>query len=132
MQHPRTGLALGPAYALILLYAALMYHVVGDYRIKADFFWSYVPAARQILLTIEIENFHGPAYPVILGLISFVIGNFFKAGVVLPLRAPPLRCFAPMPFSGSSLHLNRRSWVHCSSPSEIINRDSLVKGNADK
>jgi 4-amino-4-deoxy-L-arabinose transferase-like glycosyltransferase len=94
VQHPRTGLVLGAAYALILLYAALTYHVVGDYGIETDFFWSYVPAARQVLQgTIEIENFHGPAYPVVLGLISYLIGDFFKAGVVLSILGASVTVF---------------------------------------
>ncbi|MEX2191120.1 MAG: glycosyltransferase family 39 protein [Bacteroidota bacterium] len=94
VQHPRTGLALAAAYALVLLYAALTFHVVGDYGIETDFFWSYVPSARQFLQgTIEIENFHGPAYPVVLGMISYLFGDFFRAGVVLSILAASCTLF---------------------------------------
>jgi len=94
VRHPRAGLALGAAYAVILLYAGLTYHVVGDYGIETDFFWSYVPTARLFLQgTIEIENFHGPAYPVVLGIISLLTGDFFTAGVMLSIFAAACTLF---------------------------------------
>lgn len=94
VQHSRAGLGLAAAYALVLSYAALTYHVVGDYGIETDFFWSYVPSARQFLEgTIEIENFHGPAYPIVLGIISFLFGDFFRAGVMLSILAASCTLF---------------------------------------
>lgn len=92
--HSRTGSFVAAVYAVVLLAAALSYHVVGDYGIETDFFWSYVPSARQFLEgTIEIENFHGPAYPMVLGIIGFLFGDFFRAGVVLSIMAASCTLF---------------------------------------
>lgn len=71
-------------YTIILLVINLIYHKIGDYGVETDFFWMYVPEAKKILNGIvPIDQFRGPIYPIVLGLFKLVIGDFFKAGIVL-------------------------------------------------
>jgi len=61
------GLGIAGVYFILMLIVNLKYHVVGDYNVETDFYWSYVPQARHILEgTVPIEDFHGPAYPMVL------------------------------------------------------------------
>lgn len=71
-------------YLLVVGTLSLIFHTVGDYGIETDFFWGYVPSARGFLEgTIPMDAFRGPLYPMVLGLIGFLIGNFFKAGILI-------------------------------------------------
>lgn len=84
VQHPRFALILAAAYGIILLIVGLSYHVVGDYNVETDFFWSYVPEAKRIVHGIvTIDGFRGPAYPILLALVAAAVRNYFTAGVVL-------------------------------------------------
>jgi hypothetical protein len=86
----RVAFALSAIYTAILLWAAHVYHRVGDYGVETDFFWSYAPDARTIqeMLkgnggTFPIDGFRGPMYPIALALVAFIIQDFFAAGVTL-------------------------------------------------
>ena len=82
------GLALAGFYFLLMLAVSLKYHVIGDYNVETDFYWSYVPQARHILEgVIPIEDFHGPVYPMVLALIALVTKDLFHAGVILSVLA---------------------------------------------
>ena len=84
VNHRFTGLALAASYFIVMLFVGLRYHLVGDYGVETDFYWSYVPQARHILQgTIPIEDFHGPAYPFVLAAIALFTRDLFHAGVVL-------------------------------------------------
>lgn len=88
VQHPRLGLWIGVSYGLLMLFMGLKYHVVGDYGIETDFFWSYVPEARNMLQGhILIEDFRGPGYPALLALISLVTSDLFHGGIILATLA---------------------------------------------
>lgn len=77
---------LGGIYFLLMLYFSFKYHVVGDYGVETDFFGTYVPHAKKFLEGhIHIEKFRGPMYPIVLGIIGFLTGNFFKGGILLNL-----------------------------------------------
>jgi hypothetical protein len=63
---------------------SFIFHTVGDYGIETDFFWGYVPNAKGFLEgTIPMDAFRGPLYPMVLGIVGFVIGDFFKAGILI-------------------------------------------------
>jgi hypothetical protein len=82
------GLVLAGLYFLLMLSVSLKYHIIGDYNVETDFYWSYVPQARHILEGIvPIEDFHGPVYPMVLALIALVTKDLFHAGVVLSVLA---------------------------------------------
>jgi hypothetical protein len=86
----RVAFALSAIYTAILLWAAHVYHRVGDYGVETDFFWSYAPDARTIqgILkgeggTFPIDGFRGPMYSIALALFAFIVQDFFAAGVTL-------------------------------------------------
>jgi len=71
-------------YLLVVGTLSLIFHTVGDYGIETDFFWGYVPSARGFLEgIIPMDAFRGPLYPMVLGLIGFVTGDFFRAGILI-------------------------------------------------
>ena len=84
IQYPHFSWIFAAVYGLVILGVGLQYHVVGDYNVETDFFWSYVPEAKSILHKIfVIEGFRGPAYPVLLAGAGSLLGDFFRAGIVL-------------------------------------------------
>ena len=88
------GLGLGGVYFVLMLLISLKYHVVGDYNVETDFYWSYVPQARHILEgLVPIEDFHGPAYPIVLAFISLFTRDLFHAGVALSTLAAAVSLF---------------------------------------
>ncbi len=71
-------------YGIILLFIAFKYHTVGDYDVETDFFWSYVPEAKELLKgKFLIDDFRGPGYPIMLALMGAVVKNYFSAGIIL-------------------------------------------------
>lgn len=71
-------------YTITLLIINLINHKIGDYGVETDFFWMYVPEAKKILSgTLPIDQFRGPFYPIVLAIFKFIIGDFFKAGIVI-------------------------------------------------
>ncbi len=84
LEHPRFPLFFAVAYGILMLIVSLQNHVVGDYNVETDFFWSYVPEAKRILHGIvSIDGFRGPAYPIVLAAVTMLLRNHFIAGVVL-------------------------------------------------
>lgn len=85
----RVAFALSAVYTIILLWAAHVYHRVGDYGVETDFFWNYAPDARTIQSIFKgeggsfpIDGFRGPMYALVLSLVAFIIQDFFAAGVI--------------------------------------------------
>lgn len=79
---------LGPGisllYFVVVGIVSFTFHKVGDYGVETDFFWGYVPQAKEFLDgIISIDAFRGPLYPIVLGLFGFVISDFFQAGVLI-------------------------------------------------
>jgi hypothetical protein len=88
VNHRYAGLVLAALYFGVMLVVNLKYHIIGDYNVETDFYWSYVPQARHILEgALPIEDFHGPVYPLVLALISWVTSDLFHAGVILSTLA---------------------------------------------
>ena len=79
-----TGLIIAGFYFLVVGIISFVFHKVGDYGIETDFFWGYVPNAKEFLAgKIPMDAFRGPLYPMLLGIIGFVVGDFFKAGILI-------------------------------------------------
>jgi hypothetical protein len=78
----------GLYYFAIMLPIALIFHQPND-SLETDFFGSYAPQARTFLEhgTLQIEEYRGPIYPIVLGLVRLLIGDYFKAGIVLSVAA---------------------------------------------
>ncbi|MEK6650270.1 MAG: glycosyltransferase family 39 protein, partial [Bacteroidota bacterium] len=82
--HPRTPWILAAVHFALMAFIGIRYHIVGDYGVETDFFWSYVPAAKQVLHgSITIEDFRGPLYPIVLALFQVVFRDHFLAGILL-------------------------------------------------
>jgi hypothetical protein len=79
-----TGLIIAGFYLVVVGLISFIFHTVGDYGIETDFFWGYVPSAKQFLSGhIAIDGFRGPLYPMVLGITGFLLGDFFKAGILI-------------------------------------------------
>ncbi len=78
------GAAIALFYFAILAAVSFSFHKVGDYGVETDFFWGYVPAAKDFLNgIITIDPFRGPLYPIILGIFGFIVTDFFNAGILI-------------------------------------------------
>lgn len=84
LQHRLTGLALALAYCVVLTIVNVRYHTIGDYGVETDFYWSHVPEAQRLLAgTLDIQDFQGPFYPLLLAGTSFLTPDLFRAGTLL-------------------------------------------------
>lgn len=73
-------------YLVVVGIVSFVFHKVGDYGIETDFFWGFVPSAKKFLAgEIPMDPFRGPLYPMILGLFGFLLGDFFRAGILIAL-----------------------------------------------
>lgn len=71
-------------YFLLILYFALTYHKIGDYGVETDFYEGMVYEAKEFLKgNLIIEGYKGPLYPIVLGILGFVFGDYFRIGVLL-------------------------------------------------
>ncbi|HEY4611965.1 MAG TPA: glycosyltransferase family 39 protein [Bacteroidota bacterium] len=92
--NPNAALIVAGIFGVVMLVINLSYHVIGDYNVETDFYWSYVHEARKMMAgEFPIEDFRGPAYPVLLGGTSILIGDYFKAGVILSTLSAALTLF---------------------------------------
>lgn len=90
-RHPRTPWILAAVHFAVMAFIGIRYHVVGDYGVETDFFWSYVPAAKQVLGgIITIEDFRGPLYPIVLAFFQVVFRDHFLAGILLSTASASL------------------------------------------
>ena len=79
-----TGLIIAGLYLVVLGLIGFTFHTVGDYGIETDFFWGYVPNAKGFLEgNIPMDAFRGPLYPMVLGIVGFVLGDFFRTGILI-------------------------------------------------
>lgn len=82
--HKYTSLILAGFYFVVVGIISFVFHTVGDYGIETDFFWGYVPNAKDFLSgEIPMDAFRGPLYPIVLGIFGYVIGDFFHAGILI-------------------------------------------------
>lgn len=86
IEYKHLGFVFAFSYAVILGFISLSLHKIGDYGVETDFYWNYVPAAQQFLKgSVQIEQFHGPLYPIVLSIFGLVFGDFFTGGIILGL-----------------------------------------------
>lgn len=84
VDYKHMGWILGGIYFVLMTIISFAYHKIGDYGIETDFFWSYVPQAQAFLDgAIEIDKYRGPLYPIILGIVQLITGNYFSAGILI-------------------------------------------------
>ena len=84
VSYKYTGLILAAFYLIVVAIVSFLFHKVGDFGIETDFFWGYVPSAKNFLSGhIVIDGFRGPLYPMALGVVGFLLGDFFKAGILI-------------------------------------------------
>lgn len=78
------GLGIAAVYFSVMVIVSFSFHKIGDYGVETDFFWGYVPAAKDFLSgVITIDAFRGPLYPIILGIFGFILSDFFNAGILI-------------------------------------------------
>ena len=81
-------MGIATVYAVVIAILALKYHLVGDYGVETDFFWSYVPEAKKVLGgSFVIEDFRGPGYPTVLAGAFLLFRDYFRAGILLSVLA---------------------------------------------
>jgi hypothetical protein len=94
LAHPKLPAAFAIVYVLVMVFIGVSFHTVGDYHVETDFFWSYVPQAKQVQQgTFIIEDFRGPGYPTLLGLDAFIGRDFFRSGIILASLAAGVLLF---------------------------------------
>lgn len=75
---------LSALYFVIILSISLKFHKIGDYGLETDFYMKYVPNAQEFLEgSIHIDSFQGPMYPMVLGLVKSVVGDYMLAGQLI-------------------------------------------------
>jgi hypothetical protein len=68
----------------VLLAVVLCFRSIGNMNVETDFYWTYVPVAKALLAgKLVLDNFRGPGYEIALALFRLLIGDFFKAGMIL-------------------------------------------------
>lgn len=86
VKYKHLGLIFAFVYAVVMTFISLSFHKIGDYGVETDFYWGYVPAAQQFLNgVVQIDQFRGPLYPIVLSLFGSVLGDFFIGGVMLAI-----------------------------------------------
>ena len=85
--HKYFDIILPGLFFAIMAIFAFIYHKVGDYGVETDFFWGYVPEAKDLLHgVLDINPVKGPVYQVVLAVTGLLFGkNFFNAGIFINL-----------------------------------------------
>lgn len=84
IEHRYLPHVLSLVYFLILISISFSYHKIGDYGLETDFYMRYVPNAESFLNgSIVIDGFQGPMYPMLLGLVKSIVGDYMKAGQLI-------------------------------------------------
>lgn len=84
VHKPHAGWVLAGTVGLILLAVNLQLHTIGDYLDETDFYWSYAPEAQRILSgKPPIDDFRGPGYPAVLAVVSLLVPDSFRAGIII-------------------------------------------------
>jgi len=75
---------LSALYFVIILSISLKFHKIGDYGLETDFYMKYVPNAQEFLEgSIHIDAFQGPMYPMVLGVVKMIVGDYMLAGQLI-------------------------------------------------
>ncbi|PYS27564.1 MAG: hypothetical protein DMF75_20145 [Acidobacteria bacterium] len=83
-----TAVVLGSAYFIVAGLISFRYHKILDYGMESDFLFEYVPSAREISHGhLPIGDYRGPVYPILLATVKAILGDYFKAGLLIGLLA---------------------------------------------
>jgi len=94
IQFRYLGLVIAVLYFVVLLILSLLYHKVGDYGVETDFFWGYVPKAKSFINgDLQIDQFRGPLYPMVLSLVNLIISNYFISGITIGILSASILIF---------------------------------------
>jgi len=67
-----------------MLVIVFWFRTIGNMNVETDFYWTYVPVAKALLAgRLLLDNFRGPGYEIVLALFQLIVGDFFKAGMLL-------------------------------------------------
>jgi len=82
-------------YFVIMTIISFTNHKIGDYAVETDFYWAYIPQAKEILNgSLEIDAYRGPVYQIVLAIFGLIFGkDFFSAGMFINLLAAALVLF---------------------------------------
>jgi hypothetical protein len=71
--------------------AVLAVRSIGNLNLETDFYWTFVPVARQILAgSLQLDPYKGPGYEAVLAVVRLVSGEFFRAGMIVSLASAAL------------------------------------------
>jgi len=88
------GIVIALVFFLIILIVSLLFHKVGDYGVETDFFWNYVPEAKNFINgNLIIDPFRGPFYPIILGILNLVFHDYFLTGIIIGIVSASIVIF---------------------------------------
>lgn len=78
------ALLLWVVYAGVLVAMAVWFRSIGNMNVETDFYWTYVPVAKALLAgKLVLDAFRGPGYEIVLAIVRFITGDFFRAGTAL-------------------------------------------------
>lgn len=81
-------------YLIFSLFIGLLFHKVGNYGVETDFFWSYVPQAKEFHnLHFPIDDFRGPLYPIVLAFFNILIRDYFTSGIIISSLSAAIAIF---------------------------------------
>jgi hypothetical protein len=79
------ALALAAVYTAVMAVLSFKYHIMGGYGVETDFY-IFVSQAKQIFEgEFPIDGARGPVYFVLLAVAGRIVGDFFRAGMVIGL-----------------------------------------------
>lgn len=71
------------AVAILLFYLSAL-RQIGNYGVETDFYGGYVPNAQRLLAGMPLKiDFHPPFYPAILAAVYMIVGDWFRAGLLI-------------------------------------------------
>jgi len=88
LQFEYLGFIVAGVYCTLLSWSAWAYHVVGDYNVETDFYWSYIPKRNRFFGYCINRRFSWADIPAILGLFGWVTKDFFTAVFASPFFPP--------------------------------------------
>lgn len=83
--HKYIGLLFSTIYLVAILLIGLTLHKLPDEVVGTDFLGGFVSQAESFIKTgvIEIDNFRGPLYPIVLGIVNLLFNNYLITGTLI-------------------------------------------------
>lgn len=88
------GLWLAAGYLAVAATLSFLFHQMPDFGSESDFFYEYLPLAKAFLDgQVVIGAFRGPIYPMVLGIIGRITGDFILAGILISVVSAAIVVF---------------------------------------